>query len=90
MRTLLTIVNAILNASGKCDLDYLQNLAQLNPDFAPTIDAFIKWIRSKSQFRLDYRSIEAHSFNKLPDSVMVAQKILALFVEVRILVGQPS
>ena len=26
----------------------------------------------------------------MPDSVMVAQKILALFVEVRILVGQPG
>ena len=40
-------------------------------------------------FPLDVFRINKHDKFKLPDGVMVAQKILALFVEVRILVGQP-
>ncbi len=40
-------------------------------------------------FPLDVFKWSKHDNWHLPDGVTVAQKILALFVEVRILVGQP-
>ena len=50
---------------------------------------FIPKIEAIGIFNLTNAKIIRMLHSKLPDSVMVAQKILALFVEVRILVGQP-